>query len=164
LTAYDVVALLDAQRFHGKATILSRRGLLPRPHIATDHPGTPLSPSAVEAAPRTLRGLLRWGRTVVRGAAARGEPWQVAIDSTRPHLTRLWRGLSPRDRARFVRTVRPYWEVLRHRAPQDAHELVHAWLDSGKLEFMGGSVASCKPTAEGLVVTLRRIGGATQVD
>ena len=39
LSALDVVALLDAHGFRGAATILSRRGLLPRPHLTT--PGAP---------------------------------------------------------------------------------------------------------------------------
>src|SRR5262249_38223816 len=33
LTALDMVGLLEAHRFRGEATILSRRGLLPRPHL-----------------------------------------------------------------------------------------------------------------------------------
>jgi uncharacterized NAD(P)/FAD-binding protein YdhS len=64
---------------------------------------------------------------MVEAAVARGELWQLAIDSLRPHATGLWQALSPEDRARFVRTLRPYWDVLRHRAPADALAIVEEW-------------------------------------
>ena len=154
LTALDVVSFLDAHGFRGAATILSRRGLLPAPHLPHAAVAA-LSNEIAAGAPRELRGLLRWGRSIVAQAAARGEPWQHAIDSIRPHVSALWRGLPPHDRARFVRSVRPYWEVLRHRAPPDSHALVEKWQRAGMLERRAGSIGACRPAADGVDVELR---------
>jgi uncharacterized NAD(P)/FAD-binding protein YdhS len=154
LSALDVVALLDARGFSGEVTILSRRGLLPRAHLAPPRAATPLAPAAVDAAPATLRGLLRWARAVVRDHERRGEPWQLALDALRPHVTRLYRQMPPADRARFVRSVRPYWDVLRHRAPADALALVERLRAEGRLEVVAGRVIACAPGPEGLDVEL----------
>jgi uncharacterized NAD(P)/FAD-binding protein YdhS len=162
LSALDVVALLEAHKFKGSATILSRRGLLPRPHLAPLSPASPLRRELVDDAPRDLRALLKWGRAVVRETEQRGEPWQHGIDAMRPHVSKLWRNLPPRDRARFVRSVRPYWDVMRHRAPVDAHALLEAWQASGRLEVLAGSIASCESKPRALEVTLRRPGGKTE--
>ncbi|HEX3344427.1 MAG TPA: hypothetical protein VHS09_07625, partial [Polyangiaceae bacterium] len=154
LSALDVVALLDARGFAGRVTILSRRGLLPRPHLSPLRAATPLPGDVVEAAPSELRGLLRWTRALVRAGEARGEPWQLALDALRPHGSRLYRRLPPADRARFVRSVRPYWDVLRHRAPADSLALVESLRRAGRLEVLAGRVARCRPEAEALEVEL----------
>jgi uncharacterized NAD(P)/FAD-binding protein YdhS len=162
LTALDVIAFLELHGYRGAASIVSRRGLLPAPHAAHGSHGTPLGEAAIAAAPTELRALLRWGRAHVAATVARGEPWQHAIDALRPHVARLWRGLPARDRAAFVRGVRPYWDVLRHRAPEDVVALVDTWQRDGRLERLAGAVATCRPTADGLDVTLRLAGGATR--
>jgi uncharacterized NAD(P)/FAD-binding protein YdhS len=154
LSALDVVALLQARGFEGGVTILSRRGLLPRPHLSPLRAATPLALDVVDAAPPDLRGLLAWIRARVRAHEARGEPWQLALDALRPHVTRLYRRLSPRDRARFVRSVRPYWDVLRHRAPADALGLVDALRRAGRLEVLAGRVVRCELEAGALDVEL----------
>jgi len=161
LTALDVVAFMSVHGFRGTASIVSRRGLLPRPHVP---PGTSVALPAelLEEAPADLRELLRWGRRVVAEATRRGAPWQHAIDAMRPHVSRLWRNLPPGDRARFVRSVRPYWDVLRHRAPQDAHERIDAWRSQGRLELVAGGIAGCVPTASGLEVVLRLRDGTVR--
>ncbi|MBS2026508.1 MAG: FAD-dependent oxidoreductase [Deltaproteobacteria bacterium] len=130
LTALDALVLLRSRGHAGEVTMLSRRGLLPRPHLEPWRPASPLPESVLAAAPATLRGLLRWGRTWVREA---GVPWQLAVDALRPHLPRFWRSLSPADRVRFVRRVRPFWEVLRHRAPSELLALT----DSGLRRLQG---------------------------
>jgi uncharacterized NAD(P)/FAD-binding protein YdhS len=157
LSALDVLAFLDAHRFRGQADIVSRRGLLPRPHAP--HAGAPPGLENVDAAPRDLRGLLRWGRQYVRDLEARGMPWQLGVDSLRPHISTLWRKLPPQDRARFVRSIRPYWDVLRHRAPFESYETIEAWRGAGRLEVLAGSISACTPRAEDLLVQLRHPGG-----
>ncbi len=159
LTALDVIAFLDAHGFGGSATVLSRRGLLPLPHAPHGPRPAPLRAELASALPTGLRELLRWSRGVVREVEARGDPWQHAIDGIRPHIRDIWRGLPPRDRARFVRSVRPYWEVLRHRAPADSLALVDAWRAQGRLDVVAGSVATCTPSPGGLDVELRLSGG-----
>lgn len=160
LSALDVVSFLSVHGFRGRTSIVSRRGLLPRPHDLDSGPPLPLSAALVADAPSDLRGLLRWGRRVVRSTVERGAPWQHAIDAMRPHIGRLWRSLSAGDRARFVRTVRPYWDVLRHRAPNDSHELVERWRREDRLELVAGGIATCAPGADGLDVELRLAGGS----
>lgn len=150
LTAIDVLVILHARGHRGRVVVLSRRGLLPRPHLDPFTPGPPLAQEVVEHAPRTLRGVLRWAREVVRDAERRGLPWQHAIDGIRGHVSTLWRWLPPADRARFVRSVRPYWDVLRHRAPGDALAVVDAARASGTLEVRSGRVLSCEPRPPGL--------------
>jgi uncharacterized NAD(P)/FAD-binding protein YdhS len=162
LTALDVIAFLEQHGYRGAASIVSRRGLLPAPHTADGSHGTPLGEAAIATAPTELRALLRWGRAHVAATVARGAPWQHAIDALRPHVARLWRGLPAPDRAAFVRGVRPYWDVLRHRAPGDVVALVEAWQRDGRLERLAGAIATCRPTSDGLDVTLRLAGGATK--
>jgi uncharacterized NAD(P)/FAD-binding protein YdhS len=160
LTALDVIATLDAHGFSGRATVLSRRGLLPRPHISSSIPVAPLRHELVADLPKDLRALLAWGREIVREVEARGEPWQHAVDAIRPHIPRLWQRLPSGDRARFVRSIRPFWEVLRHRAPADTLAIVESWRARGRLEIASGSVLSCEPRPSGLHVQIRLPGGA----
>jgi len=159
LTALDALAFLDAHGFTGHVTVVSRRALLPRPHLSPLRPASPLSAQPMTRLPEGLRPLIAWVRAVVRETEARGEPWQLAIDSVRPHIPALWRRLSPGDRARFVRSVRPYWDVLRHRAPVDALALVDAWRNAGRLELLAGSMVRCTSTGGALDIELRLAGG-----
>jgi len=158
LSAIDVLGVLEAARFRGRVVVVSRRGLLPRPHLADLVPVPPIDPETVAAAPAELRGLVRWARAVIKGAVDRGHPWQVGFDSLRPHVPRLWAALPPADRRRFVRAVRPFWEVLRHRAPLDALEVVERWRQESRLVLQPGRVTACRPTPGGLEVTLRHAG------
>jgi len=158
LSAIDVLGVLEAARFRGRVVVVSRRGLLPRPHLADLAPPPPIDPALLAAAPCELRGLIRWARAVVKDAVERGHPWQLGFDSLRPHVPRLWASLPPADRARFVRAVRPFWEVLRHRAPLDALEVVNRWRAEARLQLEPGRVTACSPRPGGLEVVLRHAG------
>src|SRR5690606_17647623 len=88
---------------------LSRRGLLPRAHAPVATPPLPLRLPR----DRSLRQLLRAFR------AQAGGDWRAAIDGLRPHTSALWQGLTVEDRRRFLRHLRPWWEVHRHRLPPE---------------------------------------------
>lgn len=162
LSALDVVAFLDAQGFEGEVTIVSRRGLLPLSHEATFHPVAPLSADVLARAPRELRSLVRWVREAIESP---GEgPWQRAADRLRPHVAHLYRSLSPRDRARFVRHVRPYWDVVRHRAPSDALARVETWAKAGRVRRLAGSATVADGAGDGVSVVLAERGGARRTE
>lgn len=162
LSALDVVAFWHAQGFEGSLTLLSRRGLLPRPHLPSHRGVVPLAPGVADHAPTDLRGLTRWIRATFEAHEARGEPWQLAVDALRPHVASLYRRLSAADRARFVRSVRPYWDVLRHRAPADVLSLVEALRQNGRLEVLSGSVVQCRARDDGLTVDLSLVRAASR--
>ncbi len=160
LSALDVIATMSAQKFAGQLMVLSRNGLLPRSHIDPALRPRPIPAETIDAAPRELRALLGWVRRIVNERSSEGEAWQLAIDALRPHVPQLWQRMSAGDRARFVRSVRPYWDVLRHRAPSDMLDLVARWEDRGALERAAGQVVSCEPSDGGLEVLIRKRGGA----
>ncbi len=140
LSALDVLAFLDAQGFAGEVTLVSPRGLLPLPHEPEFQGTTPLAAADAERAPQAIGPLVRWVRRTIASAVAGGLPWQRAVDSLRPHVVRLYRALPQADRASFVRHVRPYWDVFRHRAPADALVRVDDWARTGRLRRVAGRV------------------------
>jgi uncharacterized NAD(P)/FAD-binding protein YdhS len=164
LSALDVLALCEGADFGGSLSILSRRGLLPRPHLPPGQAPVPLSAEIALAAPRDLRRLTRWTREIIASYEARGQPWQLAIDALRPHVAALYRRMSPADRARFVRSVRPYWDVLRHRAPIDALALVDSLRSRGRLEVIAGRIARCNPTHDALEVEVACTDGRRRLE
>jgi adenylyl-sulfate kinase len=152
LTAVDVLLALRAQGHRGPIVATSRRGLLPRPHL---HPITP-PPAGTEIEreklPRTARELSRWLRAEGRRREASGGSWQHAIDALRPHAAHLWSELSLVEKRRFMRKLRPYWEVFRHRAPPEALETIEEMQRAGQLTLLAGTIDSAE-----------RVGGRMQV-
>jgi uncharacterized NAD(P)/FAD-binding protein YdhS len=167
LTALDVVATLASAGFQGQVTMVSRRGLLPAAHlgapVATPDHVVRAAAALLTHAPTSLAGRVHAVRIFLRDAQASGLPWQAAVDALRPHVPALWRALSPRDRRRFVRRVRPHWDVVRHRAPHEALDRVHAWRSAGRLAVIAASVSGSEPVEGVLRVALRERGGAVRM-
>lgn len=109
--------------------LLSRTGLLPRAHRAEPITPVDLGPLIEEWAagdrPR-LRRLLHLVRSQMRRPDPSGSSpdWRAVIDGLRPHTQRIWSLLPHAERRRFIRHLRSYWEVHRHRtAPAVAKRL-----------------------------------------
>lgn len=134
LTAVDVALSVAAARPDAKITALSRHGLLPRDHAT--HIGAADEARRVAVAPpvgsplATLRQLRRRSNV----------DWRAAFDDLRPHVQGLWRRWSVAERRQFVRHLKPWWDVHRHRmAPQVAariealQETVGLRVEAGRL-------------------------------
>lgn len=158
LSALDIVALLDRKAFRGRIDILSRNGLLPRPHLEPWTPAPAIPADVVQRAPSELRALIRWVRDLARQAELDGRPWQSAIDGLRAHLPGLWASLSPEDRARFVRSIRPFWDVVRHRAPRESLARIELLRNQDRLSVLAGRIAQCSADAGGLDVDIQARG------
>jgi uncharacterized NAD(P)/FAD-binding protein YdhS len=120
------------------AVAVSRRGLLPRTHDPKVPPAEPTHrPPGLEFA-RTASGYARAVRCHVRAVEAAGGNWRQVIDSLRAATPRLWQRLKPAERDRFMRHVRPFWEVHRHRASPETGAAVEKLLESAWLTVCAG--------------------------
>lgn len=150
LTAIDAALTLWDSGFGGTVVALSRRGLLPRPHGPGGHPPGNDAPAEVSFA-KLLNRVRR--RTDEIG-------WRQSVDELRPITQRIWQRADGTQRARFLRHLRPWWDVHRHRlAPQ-----VAAWLEdmqaAGRLRIFPGSTVGFHAEAGAVRAVLRPRGSA----
>lgn len=148
LTMVDVALLLDAEGFKGRIVALSRRGLLPRPHA----PG-PMAGGLAERPTATASALLRG----VRSRA--GEVgWRSAVDELRPFTQAIWGNASEAERGRFLRHLRPWWDVHRHRLAPAVWERLEAIHRRGQLDVHAGKTLHFEESADGVAVRWRPRG------
>ena len=157
LTMVDTVISLLDQKHRGPILAISRRGLLPRRHAAVaPHPR--FLPAG--EAPRSLRALLKTVRAEIRHATAPCRDWRAVIDSLRPDTRDLWRNLPLEEKQRFLRHLRPWWDVHRHRmAPSVAGRIERA-LERGQLQIRRARLGRLTPKRGGVEVELLPVAGA----
>jgi uncharacterized NAD(P)/FAD-binding protein YdhS len=83
-------------------------------------------------------------RRHVRETAAHGIDWRDAIAALRPVTARLWGALSVAERSRFLRHVRPFWEVHRHRMAPPLFEAFERLRTSGRVNVMAGRIVQIR--------------------
>lgn len=146
LTAIDVALKLDAGGFGGRIVALSRRGLAPRRHVE----GAPPPKGRTDTPDGTLSQLVREVRE-----RAETEGWRAAVDALRPVTQRIWAASDRATRARFLRHLRPFWDVHRHRLAPAVADKIDAMTASGRLRFLGGKVQAVEPEGEASLVRWR---------
>jgi uncharacterized NAD(P)/FAD-binding protein YdhS len=135
LTMVDIVLLLDARGFRGRIIALSRRGLVPLPHRdeppATERRTQP--PGALDSA-------------LVREVRRRGEAvgWRHAVDELRPFTQALWHDAGLAQRRRFIRHLRSWWDIHRHRIAPQVHERIRALIGAGRLSVGAGKLIDAR--------------------
>jgi uncharacterized NAD(P)/FAD-binding protein YdhS len=148
LTMVDVLIALRNRGHRGVLHAISRRGLLPRSHAMSAEPAAPPSPL-----PRRLRDLVRHVRSEAERHGAR-----PAIDALRTRTQEIWQALDPEERSRFLRHVRPWWEVYRHRVAPEVSAMLLRELASGGLVASAARLVSAKIHANGIRATVRHRG------
>ncbi|HEX4693742.1 FAD/NAD(P)-binding protein [Sphingomonas sp.] len=149
LTMVDIALLLESSGFKGRIVALSRRGLLPHRH---DAPG----PTHARLDERPLESPADLVRLVRQRGEAIG--WRSAVDELRRYTQAMWANASDAEKQRFLRHLRPWWDVHRHRlAPQVADRLT-AMIERGQLEVVAGKTIAAEEGADGVTVTWRRRG------
>jgi uncharacterized NAD(P)/FAD-binding protein YdhS len=153
LTMADLVLALQEQGHRGVIHVVSRRGLWPQAHRSI----LPYFPflNGEQASP-SLRSLVRRVRKEIRLAATWGNDWRAVIDTLRPQTQRLWRALSLEEQRRFLRHVRPYWEIHRHRMAPEIATRVERLLASGQLVPHAGTIHAYHEDGNGMDVIIRK--------
>ncbi|MCC5073236.1 putative NAD(P)/FAD-binding protein YdhS [Xanthomonas arboricola] len=157
LTMVDVALSLHARGHRGRLLAISRRGLAPQAHLR--QPGTALElPPHLQRAIKDadLRALMRG----VRQLSVVVDDWRRVVDALRPHLQPLWQRLELGQRARFLRHLRPYWEVARHRVAPGAADQLAQLQDSGQLQVVAARLLRARWVPDGVEAVIRPRGGA----
>lgn len=151
LSSMDVAIKLRHRGFVGTIHILSRRGLEPRSHKAHLRWPTFWNPRS----PKCIRGLLRLVRDQVREAEQKGVDWRGVINSLRQATPQIWQSLPETEKRRFLRHVRPYWEVHRHRAAPDVAQFIDDQRSNGRIRLHAGRVTNYRENGPGVEITYR---------
>jgi uncharacterized NAD(P)/FAD-binding protein YdhS len=159
LTMTDVVLSLCQSGPRGPIIALSRRGLLSHAHaevlpVAIARREVPLG------AP--LGELVRWVRQFAKSCEAGGGNWRCAIDALRPHTRAIWQSMTVEQRRRFLRHIRPWWDVHRHRMAPSVTGLISRLIIDGRLIIVRGRIVGSETDGDRVAVTLRR--GATMTE
>ncbi|MDZ4876617.1 MAG: hypothetical protein CLLPBCKN_006052 [Chroococcidiopsis cubana SAG 39.79] len=151
LTMVDLAIALQQQGHQGKIHVVSRHGLLPHRHEVKSS-----NLRLVKLEPQPLRGLLRQVRQQVRVAADRGQDWRTVVDALRPATQELWQALSLREQRQFLRHLRAYWDIHRHRLAPHVADGIDAILHSGQLVVHAGRIQAYHEDSSGVDVTIRQ--------
>jgi uncharacterized NAD(P)/FAD-binding protein YdhS len=149
LTMVDVAMRLNRLRPGLRMLAISRRGLLPRVHLA-EGPAPFDQPRPGDISPLALMRRLR--------QVSRQQDWRAAVDGLRPHVHAIWSAWSLEDRRRFLRHARPWWDVHRHRMGPPVAANLAGLIASDRLTIAAGRIRSIDTAPEGLDVRWRRKG------
>jgi uncharacterized NAD(P)/FAD-binding protein YdhS len=160
LTMIDI-ALAGNQAAKGRAVIhaISRHGLIPLPqasfrHVHDEH----ASRSLIEPSSPSMRHLVRVVRALSESAAQCGGDWREVIGLVRSHAPAIWQRLPVRERGRFLRHVRSYWEIHRHRLPESTWTAIDELRRAGRLHVHAGRIGSLLPAGNQIRVSWRARG------
>jgi uncharacterized NAD(P)/FAD-binding protein YdhS len=154
LTMVDAMLALQEQRPDARALAISRHGLLPMPHQERLDPKWKFDAKTLLA-----RGPLSQRLRLFRDqVAASGDDWRSVLQRVREEFPMLWRAAPRRMRRRFLRHLRAFWDVHRHRLPEATFQRIHVLRERKRLEIAAGRILSTKRIKGGTIVAWRPRG------
>lgn len=154
LTMVDMLLALEGRGWRGRATALSRRGLLPRAHA--EHPDQPAGPEpAMTAGPLSRR-------TAAARALAERAGWRGMMEGLRPLTADLWQAADLATRSRIVRHLRPWWDVHRHRIADSIAARLDRLITEDRLAIVAGRVRGIAQSPDGVTLDWRPRHGSAR--
>lgn len=154
LSMIDTVLKLQSCGFAGKIHAISRRGLIPKSHVDDSVPevfvSIPISLSPLRA--------LRWIRNQARNASERGKSWHSVVDSFRPYSNRIWASWNTREKRQFLRHLKSYWDVHRHRMAPEIEFSIQDLQNRKKLEIISGRIGEIEYVRKEFAIRFTRRG------
>lgn len=155
LSMVDAAASLFNAGFTGRITAVSRRGLTPKAHA-------PASAWTIAREQIPIAGgplaCLRFVRAEIGRAAGQGVDWRGVIDALRPHNQAIWQGFDLPGKSRFVRHLRAYWDVVRHRMAPEIGRQIESARAQGRLVVRAGVFVGAQVAEGGYAVSFRPRG------
>lgn len=145
LTMVDTVLRLRSKGFGGAIVAMSRRGLLPHRHDVQ---------SAYDKITEKPRGPLSVLVRTVRQRATAVE-WRNAVDELRPFTQSLWQAANEEERARFLRHLRPWWDIHRHRIAPSVADRIEGEIANGGVQVVAARPLSFSQSQDGVEIAFR---------
>jgi uncharacterized NAD(P)/FAD-binding protein YdhS len=164
LTMADI-ALATDRAAKGRVAIhaISRHGLTPAAQTVLHKRPYDLHDRALlHAASVSLRRLVRGVRALAEDAQLHGGDWHEVIAALRMRAPSLWQRLPAREKQRFLRHVRCYWDIHRHRLPERSAEALDALRADGRLAIHSGRLLDMALAGRKVLATWRARGESAQ--
>jgi uncharacterized NAD(P)/FAD-binding protein YdhS len=140
-TTVDLAISLYMRKHKGRIIAISRRGLLPMAHK-----GFEVYNSFYEEIKdhKNILEMFKIVRKHLENAERIGIDIRAVIDSLRPDTQRIWMGLPPDEKSRFMRHVFRYWEIIRSRIPPESQAIIDQMISSGQLKIIPGRLSDLR--------------------
>lgn len=154
-SAIDHLQWLLAAGYQGTVTMMSRHGFLPAVHLPVEPVHFDADEVPFSAKTRTI---VRWFRQRAAAMRQAGTDWRSVLDGLRPHAQALWQSLATQEQRRFIRHVRAWYDVRRHRLAPSIAATIERLKNEGRLHVIAGRMLSVSEVGGGAIVTYRRRG------
>ena len=159
LTAVDVAMTVSAMHPAIEVRAVSRHGWLPRAHQHGPRSVRPVSFPCDGAG-----GLSTILSSIAAAVSAEPSAWREVVDGLRPRTSVLWQQLSDEDRRLFMRELKSWWDVHRHRMAPDVAAEITRLGRTGRLEVHAGTFLSARARGTGVHVEIREAAGIRRLD
>ena len=135
LTMVDHVVSLQKRGHKGKIFCFSRNGYLPLTHVEVpQHYVIPFNKEQ-----KSLTAIFSEIRKHVGDAAQQNIPWQNIMDAMRGNMSAMWKALSLDSKKNFLKRLRNFWEIHRHRMPVASASVIKNLTERGQLQIFSGT-------------------------
>jgi uncharacterized NAD(P)/FAD-binding protein YdhS len=152
LTMVDTTISLLDRGHSGRIHALSRRGLLPRRHAVVPSPPAALMDRPL---PTTAAAMTRMLREETERLDSEGGDWRAIVDGLRVATQDIWQAMPTSERRRFLRHLRPWWDVHRHRMPHAVADRIDLAIGRGQLAVAATRIHRMQMLADRVEVTHR---------
>jgi uncharacterized NAD(P)/FAD-binding protein YdhS len=161
LTGIDTAITLLEDGPERHVTLVSRNGLLPKPHVGQAHTAwvTKVPDDAT-----TADDIAAAVAEECRAAAERGVGWRAVVDGLRPLTQELWRRLTLGERRRFLEVHARDWEVRRHRMAPEVALRLQSYRYDDRLAVHAGSLHTVEDLGERCRVSIAPGQAPVEVD
>lgn len=160
LTMIDMAMAAAAQGV-SKLHAISRHGLapLPQPSPCSDVNDEEIA-AVLSGVSLSLRSVVKAIRTRAREKERMGGSWREVVAAVRDRVPLIWQRFCEKDRRRFLRHVRAYWDIHRHRVPQAVHTQIEQLRSNGLLDVQAGRILELTNAGSRIDVIWRPRGAA----
>ena len=133
LSMVDHAISLHKRKHRGKIYSFSRHGYLPLPQLIGQDGKVEFSPDTSQ-----ILHVLNELRATVNTYKKKGLHWQQIINAMRDDTPVVWKQLSIRSKQLFLKRLKHFWEVHRHRMPAESSQIIEELKANDKLEMLAG--------------------------